>query len=119
MTSSTPSPASSPHLITAAIYSALASSNPQSAEAFMRLYREAEDPDPAAQIANANRFWRMQLGSIAYQTVEIRECLIDNCDPMDWVRLFATQVAPTIVAFGLPRPCQDLDAFRLIEAISL
>lgn len=113
-----PSPVS-PHLITAAMYSALASCSPQAADAFMRHYREAADPDPAAQISHANRFWRLQLGSVPYRTVEVRECLLDDCDPMDWIRMFAAQVAPTIVAFGLPRASADPDLFAVAEAISL
>lgn len=92
-----------PHLITAAMYSALASQDLACATAFQRLYRESNDPSALGQIREANRFWRLQLGSMRVCTLDVRSCLIDDCDPNDWMRLFASEVAPVIAAFHLPR----------------
>ena len=92
-----------PHAITTAMYSALASQDPACAAVFQQLYREPSDPSPQAHIREANQFWRLQLGSVRFCTLDVRACLIDECDPNDWMRLFACEVAPVIVAFHLPR----------------
>lgn len=93
----------SPELISAAMYSALAAHDLGCAAAFSELYSEPADQTVAGQIASANQFWRLQLGSAQVSTVEVRECLVDDIDHHDWVRLFASEVAPVISALNLPR----------------
>lgn len=49
-----------------------------------------------------NRYWRLELGGIAKDTIDERECLVDNVDESVWLHNFATTVLPTIVSHRLP-----------------
>jgi len=90
-------------LISAQMYSALSMHCLETANAFRQMYPEPMDQSIPGQIAAANRWWRIQLSLIDTSTINVRECLLDACELHDWLRLFATHVAPMIVQLGLPR----------------
>jgi hypothetical protein len=54
-------------------------------------------------IVALNRFWRIELTKVPVNTISERECLIDNIDPLDWLRHFKSQVLPTIIRWKLPK----------------
>lgn len=91
------------NVVTAAMYSALASHSRDCADLFLQIYCEPADPSLDAQISEANRFWRLQLGSMHISTMAVRENLVDGIGLNEWMRLFACEVAPVVAAFGLPR----------------
>lgn len=90
-------------VVSLAIFSALMSHDPQSARTWDEQYQEPTDQSVQGQIVAANRFWRSQLGTLPISTVDIRDCLVDHCDLQDWLRMFAEQVIPVVLAFGLPQ----------------
>jgi len=50
-----------------------------------------------------NRAFRIILGSVSDEnTMDARYCLVDTGEIKDWIRLFETGVAPTIVRLSLP-----------------
>jgi hypothetical protein len=90
-------------VVSLAIYSALASHDPQAAQAWNEQYQEPQDQTITGQIQSANRFWRCLLGQLPISTVSVRDYLIDQIELQDWLRLFATQVLPVALAFSVPR----------------
>ena len=58
--------------------------------------------EPHRQMYELNRFLRLQLGQLERPTYTERECLMDGISERDWLHNFRKQVAPTIVAEGLP-----------------
>lgn len=95
-------PNAKPFLATA-IYSALASHSLDCARAFLEIYPDSNTDSIESQIHQANRFWRLQLGSLSVDTIEARDYLVECNDANDWLRLFCENVVPVIVAFGLPK----------------
>lgn len=57
---------------------------------------------------NINQFWRTTLSSVdltsTNNTIGERFCLIEDGSIDDWLRLFDTQVAPSIIKYGLEFP---------------
>lgn len=90
-------------VVATAIYSALAAHNIQSAQAWIRLFRDPVNGTVAEQIAAANAFWRLQFAELPYSTTQVRECLIDQVTLNDWLRLFCEHVVPSIITLELPR----------------
>lgn len=55
------------------------------------------------EIRRLNRFWRIELGMASPNSIDTRECLMDDCDTTRWVVLFREKVLPVIVSNDLPR----------------
>lgn len=98
-------------IVATAMFSALAAQCLNTAQSFQQLYiAPPAEQSVEQQIKHANCFWRQQLGMSLANTIEARECLIDHCDLQDWVRWFSTGVVPTIIALGLPKAQEALQA---------
>lgn len=80
----------------------IADAEPDSADRFYTSlgYRPSTQRD---EIIEMNRYWRLELGKLPVNTISERECLIDQIEPIDWLRHFKAQVLPTIVRFKLPK----------------
>lgn len=89
--------------LSAAVYSALAAQDLNCAQQFAQSYPDLPDEPLHEQVVRMNRYWRDQLGSLNISTTSVRECLVDDCEVQDWIRLFAAEVAPVVCAVGLPR----------------
>lgn len=89
--------------VASAIHSALAALSMDAANAFQQLYSAPTGLTVEQQIKHANCFWRQQLGLASVNTTSVRECLMDHCEYQDWIRWFASEVAPAIVGLGLPK----------------
>lgn len=90
--------------VTVGLYTALAGLDVSCAWRFVQLYQEPDSHNINDHIAAANRFWRDQLSSATMvNTMEVRSYLIDRIDLVDYMRLFAQNVAPVIVALDLPQ----------------
>ncbi len=85
-----------------AILTALRNRNVESAARFDESFKSWPQLPVAANIRDANRYWRRQLAALPIDTTEVRECLIDDCAWVDWLRHFTQGVLPTIIAFNLP-----------------
>lgn len=49
-----------------------------------------------------NRYWRLQIGSVQENSLDVRYCLVDTGKIEHWLRLFDADVAKWIVAHNLP-----------------
>lgn len=85
-----------------AVFSALASHNTEAASSWDEQYPEPQDQSIPAQIHAANQYWRRVIGQLPFSTISVRENLMDRIELSDWVRLFATEVAPVVAAFAYP-----------------
>lgn len=94
---------SKPHEFTQAIADTLSALKPESGQRFLQTYQEPDSTSIYTHIEHANTFWRLQLGRQSISTTSIRECLLNNCSPEDWLRLFRTTVAPAAVSLNLPQ----------------
>lgn len=92
-----------PHEFTQAMADTLSALNPECSERFMQVYQEPDSDSTYTHIEHANSFWRLQLGRQSISTTNVRECLLNNCSPEDWLRLFRTTVAPAAVSLNLPQ----------------
>jgi hypothetical protein len=102
---------SSTNPVTVGLYTALAGLDVGCAWRFVQLYREPNSNNLNDHIHAANQFWRDQLSSVPMvNTMEVRSNLIDQIDMADYLRLFAQNVAPVIVAMDLP---QELEALAM------
>lgn len=54
------------------------------------------------QLVRMNRYWRRQLDRLNVDTIAERECLMDDCELIDWLRHFQRSVLPTVLAHELP-----------------
>lgn len=88
-------------LLAQAVHDALASRDGASATRFSVSYVN-RDGTVQEQMVQMNRYWRRQLDNVSENTFNERECLMDVCDPVDWLRHFNRTVLPTIVRFELP-----------------
>lgn len=91
-------------LISLTMYSAIAALNTPKANLFRSMYVEPADQSIAGQIKAANSFWRVELGLCDARTTEARECLQDNMELGDWLRLFSQYVTRAIVDHWNPTP---------------
>lgn len=90
--------------VTVGLYTALAGLDVSCAWRFVQLYQEPSSHNLNDHIHAANQFWREQLSSVPMvNTMEVRSNLIDQIDMADYLRLFAQNVAPVIVALDLPQ----------------
>ena len=90
-------------------------------EAITALLLDAGHPDPDAWLTGVdpsvynvteasvqrfliNRYWRMQLQSLAEDTMDARYCLVDeqHIKTVDWLRIFKQGVLPCILKHQLP-----------------
>lgn len=99
MTEQTPQPG----VVSAGVYSALAAHSTDAASRWQSLYPDPGPVDIPEQIACANRYLRVQLSSLPYSTISLRECLLDRIELNDWLRLFSERIAPMLAEFKLPR----------------
>lgn len=84
-----------------AVYDALASHDLSCATRFLASY--VNIPGSASvQLVHMNRYWRRQLDRLDVDTINERECLMDDCALSDWLRHFQNGVMPTVLAHGLP-----------------
>lgn len=49
-----------------------------------------------------NRYWRVQIGAILSDTMDVRYCLVDTGSIKDYLRIFEQGVAPCIIKNNLP-----------------
>lgn len=90
--------------VTVGIYTALAGLDVGCAWRFTQFYQEPDSFNINDHIAAVNRFWREQLAAVTMvNTMEARSNLIDRCDLVDFLRLFAQNVAPVIASMDLPQ----------------
>ncbi len=93
----------STHPLTVGVYTALARLDVGCAWRFSEQYAEPTGMEVPVHLRALNRFWREQLSNVReVDTLEVRVNLIDQIEPLDWLRLFADHVAPAIVANNLP-----------------
>lgn len=99
------------HPLTTAVYTALAAHDVGCAWRFVKLYEQSEprSSDMRDHLHAMNQFWRDQLCDVPVDTIRVRSNLIDQIDLEDWLRLFAQEVAPVIVAFDLPGELRRCD----------
>lgn len=104
----TPKLFNSQNPVTLGIYTALAGLDVGCAWRFVQMYQEPNSHNINDHIAAANRYWRDQLSSVAMvNTMEVRSYLINQIDLADYLRLFAQNVAPVIVALDLPQALEE------------
>lgn len=75
--------------------------SPQVAENWLKHYPSGNYPFEM-EVVYVNNYLRHQLGQLPVDTIEERECLVDNITERDWLRHFERSVAMTIVVHGLP-----------------
>lgn len=87
--------------IVSSVATAIADKNPNAAARFTRAFRDKSSNDQDA-IRALNRFWRAELAALHTSTISARTCLVDDMEPIDWLRHFNRLVLPTIVDHDLP-----------------
>jgi hypothetical protein len=102
----------STNAVTVGIYTALAGRDVSCAWRFVHDYQEPSSYNLTDHICAVNRYWREQFANVVIvNTIDVRAHLIDDIELSDWLRLFAQNVAPLIVALDLPQPlsqCLDI-----------
>jgi hypothetical protein len=58
--------------------------------------------DQGLQRFHINRYWRVQIGALEEDTIDIRYCLVDTGQIADWLRLFGGEVVKCIIKHKLP-----------------
>lgn len=58
--------------------------------------------DEGVQRFLINRYWRVQLGALAIDTMDVRYCLVDTGEISRWLSLFEQGVVPCVVENNLP-----------------
>lgn len=69
---------------------------------WMRYFQVTANVDPHMERRQINEYLRIQLGQMPMDTTSQRECLTDEASFPDYIRHFATYVAPFIARHGLP-----------------
>lgn len=83
--------------------SVISSLNKRSSDVATKFVKHYQ-PTPVVtdQQVHLNRYLRMQLGLLPVNTIQERECLMDDVSEKEWIRLFNKHVVQTIVTYGLP-----------------
>ncbi len=81
---------------------AIAANDPAAAVRFTRSFRQ-NSTEPRSVIRELNRYWREELSRLNSSTISARACLIDDMEPVDWIRYFKKLVLEVITTNHLPR----------------
>lgn len=86
------------------VYKSISEINLKQANRFKKHFNntQALNVFSVGMLNSLNRYWRLELGSLTKDTIDERECLIDNLDETIWLSHFTKTVLPTIVEFNLP-----------------
>lgn len=87
------------------VYDLIRSNDTNQADFFIEDYNKwSQTVESNIEQVLLNRYWRVELGLLAVDTISEREALVDNVPAMVWLSNFQVYVLPTIVRHNLPFP---------------
>lgn len=86
-----------------AVYKLILSQSPTHANRFRKHFEKTMFENTTNNdLELLNRFWRLQLASVPFNTIAERECLCDTPDFASWMYHFEKMVLPAIIIYNLP-----------------